>query len=241
MRRNNLNQGAIREEGPSDVPMRTRRLMLALPLALLAGAKAHAQSGSGDLEPLYASVVADPSRSDADRKLDATRQPVAFLSFAGVKPGMRVLDVAAGGGYTTELLSRVVGPTGHVYAQVEKVEPALQQRIASLSNVTLVESGAQDPVPSRARPLDLITIVLAYHDIAYETVDRNSMDRSFFEALGPSGALVIVDHASKPGRGTLDAKTLHRIDEKTVMQEMQGVGFVLDREGQFLRNPQDPT
>jgi predicted methyltransferase len=228
------------DQGP--LSLNKRRLLLALPLLAIGGLphRARAQSGNGDLQPLYASVVADPSRSDADRKLDASRNPVAFLAFAGVKPGMRVLDVAAGGGYTTELLARVVGPTGHVFAQVEKAEAPLQQRVAALPNVTLVESGAQDPVPSRSRPLDLITIVLAYHDIAYETVDRNAMDRSFYEALGSDGALIVVDHSAKAGHGTSDAKTLHRIDQQTVMREMQGVGFVLDREGQFLRNPQDP-
>jgi predicted methyltransferase len=215
--------------------------MLALPLAAMgvSSLKARAQ-GSGDLAPLYASVVADPSRSDADRKLDPSRQPVAFLQFTGVRPGMHVLDIAAGGGYTTDLLSRVVGPTGRVFAQTEKTSPALQQRIASLGNVTLVESGAQDPVPTGARPLDLITIVLAYHDITYETVDRAAMNRQLFDALGPEGVLVLIDHAAKPGTGANDGKTLHRIDEILVKKELTDAGFVLDKESYFLRNSDDP-
>ena len=32
-------------------------------------------------------------------------------------PGMVALDLSAGGGYTTELLARAVGPTGQVYGQ----------------------------------------------------------------------------------------------------------------------------
>ena len=63
------------------------------------------------------------------------------------------------------------------FAQTEKLEPALKQRATALGNVTVVESGAQDPVPASARPLDMITIVLAYHDITFETVDRKIMNR----------------------------------------------------------------
>jgi len=233
---------AVQRDPNNHQPNFTRR-QIALSLPLLAAGlwsiKAQAQSG-GDLVPLYASVVADSSRSEKDKAMDAARKPVAFLQFTGVRPGMDVLDIAAGAGYTTELLSRVVGPTGRVFAQVEKVSPPLQERVAGLGNVTLVESGAQDPIPTGARPLDLITIVLAYHDITYESVDRTSMDRALFDALGPDGVLVVIDHSAKPGTGASDGKTLHRVDEALVKKELIDVGFLLDKESTFLRNADDP-
>jgi predicted methyltransferase len=34
-------------------------------------------------------------------------------------------------------------------------------------------------------------------------------------------------------------KTLHRVDEALVRQEIEAAGFVLKKEGQFLRNPDD--
>ena len=43
-----------------------------------------------------------------------------MLAFTGVRPGMTVLDVSAGGGYTTELLARAVAPGGRVYAQTPR-------------------------------------------------------------------------------------------------------------------------
>ena len=36
--------------------------------------------------------------------------------FAGIKPGDTVVDLIPGGGYFTRIFSKVVGPTGHVYA-----------------------------------------------------------------------------------------------------------------------------
>lgn len=62
-------------------------------------------------------IVQAPDRSAADRTNDQRRHPEALLQFIGVKPGWTALDVSTGGGYTTELLARAIGPTGIVWAQ----------------------------------------------------------------------------------------------------------------------------
>ena len=65
-------------------------------------------------------IVAAPDRSEADRRNDQRRKPVEVLSFIGARPGMVVLDVSAGGGYTSELLARAVAPSGRVYSQTPR-------------------------------------------------------------------------------------------------------------------------
>ena len=62
-------------------------------------------------------ILASPERSAADRTNDIRRKPEHLLPFMGLRPGMVALDVVAGGGYTTELLARSIGPTGTVYSQ----------------------------------------------------------------------------------------------------------------------------
>jgi predicted methyltransferase len=57
------------------------------------------------------------SRQRTGRQLDAGRHPGELLAFLGLRLGMRVAELAAGAGYTTELLARAVGPTGKVWAQ----------------------------------------------------------------------------------------------------------------------------
>src|SRR5262245_63195070 len=83
--------------------------------ALLAGTFISAAPGQG--VPDYAAIVAAPDRSDADREIDKRRDPVKLLAFTGVRPGMRVLDMGAGGGYSTELMARAADPGGTVYGQ----------------------------------------------------------------------------------------------------------------------------
>ena len=59
-----------------------------------------------------AEAVAAADRTDADKALDAGRKPAELLAVLRVGEGMRAAELFAGGGYTVELLARVVGPTG---------------------------------------------------------------------------------------------------------------------------------
>ena len=190
----------------------------------------------------YDAAIASPVRTDQDRRMDASRKPAEFLPFTGVGPGMRVLDVSTGGGYTSQLLALVVGPEGRLYAQSPNPGATVTQRLKDRPqpNFILVARPFEDPVPPDAAPLDLITLVLNYHDIANLPVDRAKMDARLFAALRPGGRLVIVDHAARLGTGTADTRTLHRIDETVVVQEVLKAGFVLDAQADFLRNPADP-
>jgi predicted methyltransferase len=202
----------------------------------------HAATKSVGLQALYKQAVASPNRTDDDRGADAKRKPLEFLQFTEVRPGMRVLDIAAGGGYTTQLLALVVGNNGTVWAQEPELQPALLKRVtsSSQSNIIPVIVPYDDPVPNAATDLDLITIIFNYHDIAYMPVDRAMMNKRLFNALKPGGHLVVLDHSAKAGSGISDAKTLHRIEEKVVVDEFEKAGFKLEKSGDFLRNPADP-
>ena len=198
--------------------------------------------------PDYAAVVAAPDRFASDRDIDKRRHPEQLLSFTGVRPGMKVLDVNSGAGYTTELLARVVGPSGTVYAQdsaavVERVKGryAQRQQHAAMRNVVRVVRGYSDPVPPGVHDLDLVTLFFFYHDISYmPDVDRAQMNRRIYEALKPGGVFVVADHSAAKGAGTSVASTLHRIDEDVVRREVEAAGFRLVGEGGFLRHPEDP-
>jgi len=196
----------------------------------------------------YAAIVAAPDRSEADRQTDQRREPAKMLAFTGVKTGMKVLDMEANAGYSTELLARAVGPTGVVYAQdpqaiIERfVKDRFDNRAKSpaMQNVVHVIREFDDPIPPEAANLDMITFFFAYHDVTYMPVDRAKMNAKMFAALKPGGLLIIADHSAKSGEGITVAKTLHRIEEATLRQEIEAAGFKLVAEGDFLRHPEDP-
>ena len=87
-------------------------LTLLLALALSGGA------GAQTLTPQQVkAIVAAPDRTPADLTNDKRRHPEDILAFLNIEPGITALDLSAGGGYTTELLARAIGPTGKVYGQ----------------------------------------------------------------------------------------------------------------------------
>src|ERR1051326_213448 len=173
----------------------------------------------------YAALIAAPDRSDADRQTDQRRDPVKLLGFTGVKTGMTVLDMGAGGGYSTELMARAVGPTGKVYGQDYETGARAKERFEAriktdaMKNVLALARPFDDPLPDEVSNLDLITFFFFYHDTTYMAVDRAAMNKKLFAALKPGGFLIIADHSAKPGAGTSVGKTLHRIEENVLRSE----------------------
>jgi predicted methyltransferase len=226
---------------------RTQFGVLAI-LSIFAGIPMLPAAAQETATPDYQAIVAAPDRSDADRQTDKRREPAQMLAFTGVKAGMKVLDMEAGAGYSTELLARAVGPTGAVYAQdsaavIERfVKDKFDIRAQSpaMKNVVHVIRNFDDPIPPEVNGLDLITFFFAYHDVTYMPVDRAEMNRKMFAALKPGGFLVIADHSARPGDGIAVAKTLHRIEESVLRQEIEAVGFKLAEQGNFLHHPEDP-
>jgi len=64
-----------------------------------------------------AGAINHPERKVGDSKNDERRKAEETLAFFGVAPGMKIFEIEAGGGYFTELMSRVVGPNGEVVMQ----------------------------------------------------------------------------------------------------------------------------
>jgi predicted methyltransferase len=216
-----------------------------------------------------AEIVASPDRSTADRTNDLRRKPELVLAFIGVRPGMVALDLSAGGGYTTELIARAVGPTGKVYGQSAppnpgraapaapeagsapadaRPRPTSAQRLAeraknpAAANIVAVVRSFEDPAPPEvsASSLDLVTLMFNYHDLGHLGVDRAQLNRAVFAALKPGGIYVVADHSGRAGTGISESGSLHRVEEAFLRAEVEAAGFRFAEEGNFLRNPADP-
>lgn len=194
-----------------------------------------------------AAIVSAPDRDAADRDADVRRKPAELLAFLHLRPGMRVADLGAGFGYTTELLARAVGPTGQVYGQNPRfvlerfAEAGWSARLAKPvnANVVRVDREFVDPLPPEVRELDLVVNVLFYHDFEWMKVDRAAHNAAVFAALRSGGRYVIVDSSAADGAGASVSESLHRVEEALVVRELRAAGFELVDEADFLRNPAD--
>ena len=211
-------------------------------IAIVAAFGAHAQNA-----PDYAAIIAAPDRRDTDREIDKRRDPVKLLAFTGARPGLKVLDMGAGGGYSTELMARAVAPSGAVFAQnmpnlFPRAKANFDARMQTpvMKSVTPLFRPFDDPTPPEVRDIDLVTFFFFYHDVTYMDVDRAAMNKKLFSVLKPGGTLVIADHSAAAGAGTSVGKSLHRIEEAALRREVEAAGFKLIGEADFLRRPGDP-
>lgn len=197
--------------------------------------------------PYVSDALNAADRTDADRALDGGRHPAEMLTFFGIAPGQKVADLASGGGYTTELLARVVGTSGVVYGQnspgilAKFGSGAWNERLARpvMKGVVRVDSEYDAPLPAAAQNLDAVILVLFYHDTVWLGTDREKMNRAIYAALKPGGVFGVIDHSARAGAGVGDVQTLHRIEESTLVAEVERAGFQLEGTADFLRNPED--
>ncbi len=196
-------------------------------------------------------AVGDASRPDTDKQRDANRKPAETLAFTGVKPGDAVAELIPGGGYFTRIFSKVVGPSGHVYALVPAPAadapadmPDFAARVKTIaadpnySNVSVVvEPFSQLNLPV---PVDLVWTSQNYHDLHnFPGIDVGVFNQMVFDSLKPGGTYLILDHEAEAGSGTRDTATLHRIEAEAVKKEVLAAGFVLVGGSELLRQPGD--
>jgi len=201
-----------------------------------------------DVPQAIKDAVAATDRDDKDRALDWGRKPADVLAFWKIAPGQKVGELFSGGGATTELVARVVGDKGKVYAQNTKefmdkfLRKPWEARAGKpvMKNVVMTESAdMSSPFPADAKDLDAVIVVLNYHDFYNMKTDLAKLNKTVFKVLKKGGIYGIEDHSAPQGDGIKDTDTTHRIEEDVVKKDITAAGFKLDGESDILRNKDD--
>jgi len=113
----------------------------------------------------------------------------AMLAWLGAHPGERVLDVGCGSGWTTALLSRIVGPKGKVYA-IERI-PELKKfgqkncRRAGIKNAQFFLAGKELGL-SKEAPFDRILVSASAEKISQELINQLKTNGKMVMPVGNS-------------------------------------------------------
>jgi len=198
-----------------------------------------------------ASALSHPDRPAADVANDARRKPVELLEFAGLQVGVNVIDMEAGGGYYTEILSRSVGSNGSVILQqapglMSVTGDAIDRRTANnrLPNVKVTLTRF-DQLEAADNSIDLITWMLGPHELGYipgGTVlgEPEATFQEIRRVLKPGGVLLVSDHIAPDGSGLEAGGTLHRVEESVITDLAEAAGLKAIKTSDVLKNSADP-
>jgi len=161
--------------------------------ALLALAACRPHSGQPQFPQAHrpvAPIVSDTFSTEDAR--DRVGEAEEVMELAGMRPGMSVADVGAGGGYYTIRLARIVGAKGRVLAEdiVSDTRDRLMDRVQreSLDNVAVKLGTPDDPTLPHAS-FDRVFLVHMYHEVA----SPYAFLWHLRDGVKPDGLVVVVD------------------------------------------------
>lgn len=176
--------------------------------------------------PGYISMLERPSR-------EAWQKPAQVIKALEIKEGSTIADIGAGSGYFTFLIAQEVGPEGVVYAV--DIEPGLLEYIktkAEEQNITniLTIKGVPDDALLESHSIDLVFFCNTLHHIDLPYAYLDNLKRY----MKPSARLAVIDYKRKKSK--VGPRKKIRLKRKKVIYMMEGMGFKLIREYDFLEH-----
>jgi len=223
---------------------------------------------AADLDKGFDAALASEQRPAEDKALDAARKPRQVMEFLGVGAGMTVMDVIAGGGYFTEVLSAAVGSKGRVISQNSErllqmgdgaMARAFKARVDRLGNADILLSSLSELNPEESPYSPAGSTILGavqttpavYTDkLDVALTDLNLHDVYIFGGEDAAVAMLkTIFTMLKPGGvfGVIDHvgiagqdnSKLHRIEPELARRLITSTGFKIEAESNLLANPAD--
>jgi SAM-dependent methyltransferase len=170
---------------------------------------------------------------EREKMIERTQSSDKIMDAMGIKPGMVVAEIGAGGGRFAVRLAERVGDSGKVYAN--DIEPDALEfmkkrcREEKIQNMIVVEGGETDPrLPLAA--LDVVALVHTLHMVK----EPAPLLKNIIATLKPGGVLAVVDadpeKFARMNRG--DAEGLPSNEQ--VLKRLNDAGFERVSEHTFL-------
>jgi predicted methyltransferase len=233
------------------------RVIVALAIATVvagcAGSGQRTESGPAALSVAdYAPILADAGRPAADKADDAARKPAEVLAFAQIRPGQTVVEMEAGRGWYSEILSTALGPNGKLIVQYPPEfaygDAAYKARVDAgrLKNAVITKT-AFDKLQAESNSVDAVLWILGPHELYFTPRNAQAgvlgdVQKTYAEivrVLKPGGVFIAMDHAADAGAPTTTGQTIHRIDPSVVLASAKAAGLEFVAKSDVLANPAD--
>ncbi len=201
-------------------------------------------------DPL-ASAISNDLRTPEERTRDEHRHPYETLTFFGVEPDDTVLELWAGRGWYTRVLTPYVGPTGKLYVTAYSMDSDKEYRREMTKAVqdylAKAPSGGDVDVISVATPevdIDLenqVDVVLTFRNIHNWVAGGYDEDvyKEAYDALKPGGVFGVVEHRGPEGITREESAESGYMDQNAVIADIEAAGFEFVEASEINANPKD--
>ena len=182
---------------------------------------------------------------------DNFRNPYETLSFFKIKPNMHVLELAAGGGWYTEILAPYLKENGklsvtHYNPQgsgyYKRSREAYDKKVASNPLFTGVTVITAETPPSEAftkpETQDLVVTFRNLHNWLARDAMKQVM-QEVYDSLKVGGHFGVVEHRAPEGSSMEFMKTSGYVSQSLAIETALEVGFKLIATSELNANPKD--
>jgi len=158
-------------------------------------------------------------------------KPDQIIKAIALKPGQSIADVGAGGGYFTLRFAEIVGKEGKVYA-VDTNSEFLQfikskAKEKGLNNIVTILTKDKLDLPENS--LDFVFM----RNVTHHIPNRIQYFKNLRRFLKLNSRIAIIEY--KRGKFfTFRGLFGHDVPKETIVGEMKGAGYVLEKEFDFL-------
>ena len=196
-------------------------------------------------------VIAGDHRSEENKARDKYRHPFETLTFFGIRPDMKVVEIYPGRGWYTEILAPYLKGSGTFYAAEHPGDPsyeALQRSLdafdqnvkdapelyGEVKRTKLTKEGDIAPPESA----DLVVTFRNVHSLMGSGTEQEAF-AAMFKALKPGGVLAVVQHRGDPNVKQDPKAGLGYVNEDYVIELAEKAGFDLAEKAEINGNPKD--
>lgn len=247
---------------PARHALKRAAFVSAASLALFAaGCAAPTQQAAQNTQPQQATsasldaAISGAQRSDRAKARDVYRHPKETLQFFGVEPTQKVLEIAPGGGWYTDILAPWLHDRGHLdeaqyistspelAAEDRDTDAAFLRKIAGnqsiYGNVVMgsLHAGAFKGFDAQGQFDRVLTFRNIHNWVKDGQIDANL--HAFWVALKPGGVLGVEEHRARRGATVQQMIDSGYVTEDYVIEHAQAAGFVLAARSEINANPKD--